>query len=88
MVIWRVTLPAMRSGIIAAALFAFIVSFENLELNLFLVAPGLNTLPVAILQYLQYHIDPLVAAVAVAQMAIIGAALLLLDRFVRLGQVL
>jgi putative spermidine/putrescine transport system permease protein len=88
MVIWRVTLPAMRSGIIAAALFAFIVSFENLELNLFLVAPGLNTLPVAILQYLQYHIDPLVAAVAVAQMAVIGAALLLLDRFVRLGQVL
>jgi putative spermidine/putrescine transport system permease protein len=88
MVIWRVTLPAMRSGIIAAALFAFIVSFENLELNLFLVAPGLNTLPVAILQYLQYHIDPLVAAVAVAQMAVIGAALLLLDRFVRLGRVL
>jgi putative spermidine/putrescine transport system permease protein len=88
MVIWRVTLPAMRSGIAAAALFAFIVSFENLELNLFLVAPGLNTLPVAILQYLQYHIDPLVAAVAVAQMLIIGAALLLLDRFVRLGQVL
>jgi putative spermidine/putrescine transport system permease protein len=88
MVIWRVTLPAMRSGIVAAALFAFIVSFENLELNLFLVAPGLNTLPVAILQYLQYHIDPLVAAVAVAQMAVIGAALLLLDRFVRLGQVL
>ena len=88
MVIWRVTLPAMRSGIVAAALFAFIVSFENLELNLFLVAPGLNTLPVAILQYLQYHIDPLVAAVAVAQMAVIGAALLLLDRCVRLGQVL
>jgi putative spermidine/putrescine transport system permease protein len=88
MVIWRVTLPAMRSGIVAAALFAFIVSFENLELNLFLVAPGLNTLPVAILQYLQYHIDPLVAAVAVAQMAIIGGALLLLDRFVRMGQVL
>jgi len=88
MVIWRVTLPAMRSGIAAAALFAFIVSFENLELNLFLVSPGLNTLPVAVLQYLQYHIDPLVAAVAVAQMVIVGAALLVLDRFVRLGQVL
>ena len=29
-----------------------------------------------------------VVAVAVAQMAVIGAALLLLDRFVRLGQVL
>jgi putative spermidine/putrescine transport system permease protein len=88
LVIWRVTLPAMRSGIVAAALFAFIVSFENLELNLFLVSPGLNTLPVAVLQYLQYHIDPLVAAVAVAQIVVVGAALLLLDRFVRPGQVL
>jgi putative spermidine/putrescine transport system permease protein len=88
MVLWRVTLPAMRPGIVAAALFAFIVSFENLELNLFLVAPGLTTLPVAVLLYLQYHIDPLVAAVAVAQMAVVGAALMVLDRFVRLGQVL
>jgi putative spermidine/putrescine transport system permease protein len=88
MVLLRVTLPAMRPGIVAAALFAFIVSFENLEINLFLVSPGLTTLPVAVLQYLQYHIDPLVAAVAVAQIGIVGVALLLLDRFVRLGQVL
>jgi putative spermidine/putrescine transport system permease protein len=88
MVIWRVTLPAMRPGIIAAGLFAFIISFENLEINLFLVAPGITTLSVSVLQYLGYHIDPLVAAVAVAQMVIVGAALLLLDRFIRLGQVL
>jgi putative spermidine/putrescine transport system permease protein len=86
-VIWRVTLPAMRQGIVAAALFAFIVSFENLEMTLFLISPGLTTLPIAVLQYLQYHIDPMVAAIAVAQMAVIGAALLLLDRYVKLGRV-
>ena len=39
-VIWRVTLPAMRPGIIAGALFAFVISFENLELALFLTSPG------------------------------------------------
>ena len=86
MVIWRVTLPAMRSGIIAAALFAFVISFENLELALFLTSPGVTTLPVAVLQYLEYHIDPLVSAVAVAQIVVVAALLLLLDRFVRLGQ--
>lgn len=86
-VIWRVTLPAMRQGIVAAALFAFIFSFGNLEMALFLVAPGVTTLPVAVLEYLEYHIDPLVAAVAVAQMVLIGILLLILDRFVRLGQV-
>lgn len=86
-VIWRVTLPAMRQGIIAAGLFAFITSFGNLEMALFLVSPGVTTLPVAILEYLEYHIDPLVAAVAVAQMVLVAGLLLLLDRFVRLGQV-
>jgi putative spermidine/putrescine transport system permease protein len=86
-VIWRVTLPAMRAGIIASALFAFVISFENLELALFLTSPGVTTLPVAVLQYLEYHIDPLVSAVAVAQIVAVAAVLLLLDRFVRLGRV-
>jgi putative spermidine/putrescine transport system permease protein len=86
-VIWRVTLPAMRSGIIASALFAFVFSFENLELALFLTSPGVTTLPVAVLQYLEYHIDPLVSAVAVAQIVVVAALLLVLDRFIRLGQV-
>jgi putative spermidine/putrescine transport system permease protein len=86
-VLWRVTLPAMRPGIVAAALFAFVISFENLELALFLSSPGVTTLPVAVLQYLEYHIDPLVSAVAVVQVAAVAALLLMLDRFVRLGQV-
>lgn len=85
-VIWRVTLPAMRPGIIAGALFAFVISFENLELALFLTSPGITTLPVAVLQYLEYHIDPLVSAVAVAQTVGIAALLLCLDRFIRLGR--
>lgn len=86
-VILRVTLPAMRPGIIAAGLFSFIISFGNLELALFLTSPGVTTLPVALLEYLEYHIDPLVSAVAVAQIGVIGAVLLVLDRFVRLGDV-
>jgi putative spermidine/putrescine transport system permease protein len=86
-VILRVTIPAMRPGIVAGALFAFVVSFENLELALFLSSPGVTTLPMAVLQYLEYHIDPMVAAVAIAQIAGVAGLLLLLDRFVRLGQV-
>jgi len=86
-VILRVTLPAMRPGIIAGALFSFVFSFENLEPALFLSSPGITTLPVAVLQYLEYHIDPLVSALAVAQTLGVAALLLLLDRFMRLGQV-
>ena len=86
-VIRRVTLPAMRPGIIAGALFSFVFSFENLEPALFLSSPGITTLPVAVLQYLEYHIDPLVSALAVAQTVGVAALLLLLDRFTRLTQV-
>ncbi len=87
-VLWRVTLPAMRGGIAAGALFAFIWSFENLEMTLFLTAPGLTTLPIALLEYLQYHIDPLVAAVAVVQIVLVSAALLLLNRLVPVARVI
>ncbi len=87
-VIWRVTLPAMRGGIVAGALFAFIWSFENLEMTMFLTAPGVTTLPIAVLQYLQYHIDPLVAAMAVVQVVLVGAVLLILDRLVPVARVI
>jgi putative spermidine/putrescine transport system permease protein len=86
-VMLRVTLPAMRGGIVAGALFAFIISFENLEMTLFLTAPGLTTLPIAVLQYLQYHIDPLIAAIAVVQIVLIGGALLALDRVAPISRV-
>jgi putative spermidine/putrescine transport system permease protein len=64
-----------------------VVSFGNLEISLFLVAPGQTTLPIAILQYLQWKIDPVVAAISAIQIVVIGAGLLITDRFVRLSKV-
>jgi putative spermidine/putrescine transport system permease protein len=83
----RVTLPAILPGIVAASLFGFIASFGNLEMSLFLVGPGRTTLPIAILQYLEWKIDPTIAAVSVLQILFIAAAMLLTDRFVRIGRV-
>ena len=83
----KVTLPMIRPAIVAAALFSFVVSFENLEISLFLVAPGETTLPIAILQYVEWKIDPTIAAVSLVQIAIIAAGLLLSNRFVKLSQV-
>lgn len=83
----RITLPAILPGIVAAALFSFISSFGNLEMSLFLVGPGRTTLPIAILQYLEWKIDPTIAAVSVLQILFIGAAMLLTDRFVKISRV-
>jgi putative spermidine/putrescine transport system permease protein len=83
----RVTMPTIRPGIVAAALFGFVTSFGNLEMSLFLVGPGRTTLPIAILQYLEWKIDPTIAAVSVLQILLIGAAMILTDRYVKLARV-
>ena len=84
----KVTLPVIKPGVVAAALFGFIISFGNLEMTLFLVAPGETTLPIAILQYLQWRIDPTIAAVSLLQIALIGTGMLISDRYVKLTRVL
>ena len=83
----RVTLPMLRPAIVAASLFSFIVSFENLELSLALVGPGRTTLPIAILQYLEFKLDPTIAAVSAVQILLLGIIMLVTDRFVKLSQV-
>jgi len=83
----KVTLPLIWPGVVAAALFSFVVSFGNLEISLLLVTPGQTTLPIAILQYLEWKIDPTIAAASALQIAIVGAGLLLTDRFVSLTKV-
>ncbi|MCC7275797.1 MAG: ABC transporter permease [Alphaproteobacteria bacterium] len=83
----RVTFPMMRAGLVAAALFSFITSFENLELSLLLVGPGRTTLPIAILQYLEFKVDPTIAAVSFVQILLIGTLMLITDRFVKLSRV-
>ena len=84
---FRVTLPAIRPGIVAAAMFGFVMSFGNLEMSLFLVGPGRTTLPIAILQYLEWKLDPTIAAVSVLQILIIGSAMLVTDHYVKIARV-
>lgn len=83
----RITLPSILPGIVAAALFGFVSSFGNLEMSLFLVGAGRTTLPIAILQYLEWKIDPTIAAVSVLQVLLIGTAMLVTDRFVKISRV-
>jgi putative spermidine/putrescine transport system permease protein len=83
----HVTVPQIRPGIAAAALFSFIISFENVELSLLLVGPGSTTLPIAMMQYLEFNMDPTVAAASALKIALIGTLLVLADRFVNLSKV-
>lgn len=83
---FRITLPMIRPGITAGALFGFIASFSDLEKSLLLVGPGRITLPISMVNYLQYRTDPTIMAVATIQVLTVAAALIISDRYVRLGR--
>ncbi|MFS2223712.1 ABC transporter permease [Pantoea sp. B65] len=83
----RITLPAILPGIVAAGMFSFVNSFTNLEMSLFLIGPGSTTLPIATLQYLQWKLDPTIAAVSVLQILVVAVAMLVTDRYVKISRV-
>lgn len=77
---WHVTLPMIRPGILAGAIFAFLMSFDEVPVALLLSNTDTTTLPVSILSYLVYNYDPSVAAISTIQIAIVVAVLIVLDR--------
>ena len=50
-VFFQVTLPIIRPGVVAGAVFAFIISFDELVVTLFLAGPGMQTLPIRIYSF-------------------------------------
>jgi ABC-type spermidine/putrescine transport system permease subunit II len=73
-VLWRATLPQMRGALAAAAAFAFIISFDELDATIFIVGQTDNTLPVSMFIYMEKYQDPTLAALSAI---LIGAALVL-----------
>ena len=62
--IMRVTLPAIAPSIIGAAIFVFITSFDQATISIFLAGPTVMPLPVRIYNYIDFAVDPMVAAVS------------------------
>jgi len=59
-----VTLPIIRSSIVAGGLFAFITSFDEIVLALFLAGTTSSTLPKKMWESLRFQIDPTISAVS------------------------
>ena len=83
-----VTLPQLGPGVAAGALFAFIVSFDNVGLSIFLNGAQFQTLPVQLFTYASYSNDPMVAAASVAMIAVSLLAIAIVERFFGLQQLM
>lgn len=80
----HVVLPLARPGILTSLAFAFIVSFDEFSVSLFLVGTDVMTLPLELYQRIQFVINPVIAAASVLLVATTFFALLLVDRTVGL----
>ncbi len=78
----RVTLPLLRPSLVSAALLAFITSFDEVVVALFLSGSNM-TLPKKMFDNILMEIDPTIAAVSVMQIILVTIVLVLIGRFGR-----
>lgn len=84
-VFWRITVPVMGPGLVAAALFAFAISFDQFVISYFLARPGMTTLPVEIYTAIRKGYTPEINAISTVIIVVSMGLMLLVARFYRFG---
>lgn len=77
---FKVVLPNVSSGISSAFMLAFINSFNNIPVSMFLSGPGISTFPSTLMNYIEYNYDPTVSAVSVLLMLATVVIMVVVDR--------
>ncbi|HZG18439.1 MAG TPA: ABC transporter permease [Herbaspirillum sp.] len=84
----RIELPLILPGVAGGWLIAFINSFDELTMSIFVSSPGTQTLPVKMYNHIANTIDPLLASISTVLILITLALMLILDRCYGLDKVL
>jgi putative spermidine/putrescine transport system permease protein len=84
----RVELPLIMSGVAGGWLMAFVTSFDELTMSIFVSSAATETLPVKMYNYIANTIDPLLASVSTVLIAMTLLLLIALDRLFGLDRVL
>ncbi|PAT34239.1 ABC transporter permease [Vandammella animalimorsus] len=87
-VLLRMTLPMILPGVTGGWLLAFINSFDELSMSIFVVSPSTVTLPVRMYMYATESLDPMMAAVSALIVFLTLGLMLLLDWIYGLDRVL
>jgi putative spermidine/putrescine transport system permease protein len=77
-----VLLPLAAPGMLSALCFAFVISFDEFSVSLFLVGTGVMTLPLEMYQRMQFIINPTIAAASVLLVGITFAFVFIIERVV------
>jgi putative spermidine/putrescine transport system permease protein len=82
----RVTLPLIRPGILAGAFIAFMSSFDNVPVSLFLRDARTDMLPIRMWQDLEGKLDVTIAAVSGVMIVITLVAMIVMERVAGLSR--
>lgn len=83
----RITLPLLAPGVLAGAAVAFIVSFDDVTIAVFLSSARYTTLPVRLYSYVQESFEPLIAATSGLMIFVTVAFVILIERLVGVAKV-
>lgn len=83
-----ITVPIIRAGITAGFVLAFVISFINVPLSLFLSTPAHTTLPIRVFAHMESRLDPLVAAVGASTIFAVTIITLFLEKVLKVRLVL
>ncbi|CAE6959247.1 ABC transporter permease subunit [Paraburkholderia domus] len=78
--LWYITLPQLKGGLVSAFLFAFITSFDELTIALFVTGGIVSTLPRQMWGDMVLQVNPTLAAVSSVLLAVVTALLLVGER--------
>jgi putative spermidine/putrescine transport system permease protein len=77
----RITLPIIAPGVLAGGLFAFVTSFDEVVVSLFIANPQLRTLPVEMYSSVTRDIDPTIAAASTLILIVSTVLILVSTKF-------
>jgi len=82
----HVTLPGIRGGIVSCSIFAWLISFSNFTVTFFLYSGELTPPPAWLYEFIQYFVDPSIAALSTLLVILTVVVLLIVDRMFALGR--
>ncbi|HEV8439702.1 MAG TPA: ABC transporter permease [Methylomirabilota bacterium] len=83
---FEVTLGLIKPGVVAGAVLAFAISFDNFTISLFLTSSRLTPLPIELFAYLKYSFDPTAAAASAVAIGVTLVLMVLIARFMGLEE--
>jgi len=85
---FSITLPIIKTGAIAGMMMAFILSWNNFALSIFLSSPNWIPLPLQLFSYIKFEFDPTGAALSSILVFLSGIAIIVIDRLIGIDVVM